>query len=238
MTMAAENVPGTAPVFSIILPVFNETQRINEAIGHIRAQNTGERFEIIVVDGDPQGCTVNATTGEGVRKVIAVRGRACQMNRGAAIAKGDILLFLHADTLLPSKALALIHAAMNDRRFVAGAFELGFNTKRKLFKITETYVFLRTRLTRVPFGDQAIFIRRDYFEKIGGYDDIPLMEDVALMKRIRKRGDKIVIIPEQVLTSPRRYEQEGIMYCTVRNWMVQFLYMVGVSPERLVKWYR
>ncbi len=100
------------------------------------------------------------------------------------------------------------------------------------------YVFLRTRLTRVPFGDQAIFIRKEYFERIHGYHDIPIMEDVELMRRIKKRGGRIVIIPKKVMTSPRRYEQEGILYCTLRNWMVQLLYALGASPERLVKWYQ
>ena len=100
------------------------------------------------------------------------------------------------------------------------------------------YVFLRTRLTKVPFGDQAIFMRKEYFAGINGYRDIPIMEDVELMKRVKKRGDRIVIISKKVMTSPRRYEQEGILYCTLRNWMVQLLYAFGASPERLVKWYR
>ena len=93
-------------------------------------------------------------------------------------------------------------------------------------------------LRRIPFGDQAIFVRKAYFEKVGGYAEIPLMEDVELMRRIRKRGDRICIIPEKVLTSPRRYEQEGILYCTFRNWALQLCYQAGVSPERLAKWYR
>ena len=105
------------------------------------------------------------------------------------------------------------------------------------FRITEKFVFLRTRLTGVPFGDQAIFIRRAYFEKIGGYRDIPLMEDVEIMGRIKKRGDRIFIIPAKVLTSPRRWEREGIIFCTFRNWTMQMLYAMGVPPERLQKWY-
>lgn len=225
-------------MISIILPVLHETERIEEAIARLRDQDSRNGMEIIVVDGDGDGTTINAIRDEKVVKLTSKQGRAFQMNRGAAFAHGDILLFLHADTLLPFRALNLVRAAMDDTRFVAGAFNLGFNTDRGIFRVTELYVSLRTRLTRVPFGDQAIFIRRDYFEKIGGYGEIPLMEDVELMKRIRKRGDRVMIIPEKVRTSPRRYEQEGIIYCTLRNWLVQALYAWGVPAERIEKWYR
>ncbi len=226
------------PALSLIIPVWGEAKSINENIKQIRELDAGGIAEIIAVDGDPGGSTISAIRDEGVRTAIAQKGRARQMNRGAALATGDVLLFLHADTLLPSNAFALIRAAMNDKRFVGGAFDLGFDTSRKIFKITESYVFLRTRLTRIPFGDQAIFIRRDFFEKIGGYRDIPIMEDVELMKRIRKRADPICIIPVKVRTSVRRYEREGVLRCTLRNWLMQVSYALGMSPERLERWYR
>lgn len=224
--------------FSIILPVLNEAERINDAVARLRDHNDEEEMEIIIVDGDAAGSTIKAVMDEKVLKLTALRGRARQMNIGATRAKGDILLFLHADTRLPSNALALIRSALHRNRAVAGAFDLGFDTKRRIFTVTELYVALRTRLTRVPFGDQAIFIRRSFFEQIGGYRDIPLMEDVELMKRIRKRGDTIVIIPQKVRTSPRRYERGGVLYCTFRNLAMQILYAWGVPPERLIRWYQ
>ncbi len=223
---------------SIILPVLNEAGNINAIIYHLRALNPDIHTEIIVVDGDQQGSTIREIKDPEVRTLVSRRGRARQMNHGAAAATGDILLFLHADTRLPDDALASLVSAMRDGRYVAGAFDLGFDSDRSIFRITELYVFLRTRLTRVPFGDQAIFMRKEYFAAVNGYSDIPIMEDVELMKRIKKRGERIVIIPKKVMTSPRRYEQEGILYCTLRNWMVQLLYVLGASPERLVKWYR
>lgn len=226
------------PELSLVIPVLSEAENISESIAHIRELDADGTAEIIVVDGDPRGSTVRAIRNEGVRTAIAEKGRARQMNHGAALATGDILLFLHADTRLPSCAFALIRSAMNDKRFVGGAFDLGFDTKRAIFRITERYVFLRTRLTKVPFGDQAIFIRREYFGKIGGYRDLPIMEDVELMRRIRKRADSIHIIPLKVRTSVRRYEQEGILSCTLRNWLLQLSYALGIPPERLVKWYR
>jgi len=226
------------PAVSLIIPVLNEAENINKLLQHVRELDADGSAEFIVVDGDPEGSTIKEVKDEVARTAVSEKGRARQMNRGAALATGEILLFLHADTFLPSNAFALIQAAMNNQGFVGGAFELGFDTPRRIFRITETYVFLRTRLTRVPFGDQAIFIRRDFFEKIGGYRELPVMEDVDMMKRIRKRGDRIRIIPAKVLTSARRWEREGIMYCMLRNWMLQLQYALGVSPERLARWYK
>jgi rSAM/selenodomain-associated transferase 2 len=226
------------PMISLIIPVLNEAENINEIIQHIRALASEGFTEIIVVDGDPRGSTINSIKDGDVRTAISLKGRAHQMNRGAAMATGAILLFLHADTYLPSNAFTLIQAAMNDKDVVGGAFDLGFTDQRSIFRITEMYVFLRTRLTKIPFGDQSIFIRHNYFNMIGGYSDLPLMEDVDLMKRIRKRGDRLYIISEKVHTSARRYEREGIACATIRNWMLQLLYALGVSPERLIRWYR
>jgi len=228
----------STPAISIILPVLNEAGRINEVITHLRGLRFDAAREIVVVDGDPRGGTIAAIRDSGVITSIAEKGRARQMDRGAALASGNVLLFLHADTFLPADALVRVKATMDDDRYVAGAFDLGIHTERRIFRITEQYVAFRTRLTRVPFGDQAIFIRKNYFNGIGGYKDIPLMEDVELMRRIRKRGDKIFIIPEQAMTSARRWEKEGILYCTLRNWALRLSYALGVPPERLAKWYK
>jgi rSAM/selenodomain-associated transferase 2 len=227
----------TLTTLSIIVPVLRESAGINNLIAHLRRQS-GDATEIIVVDGDFAGTTNNVVRDPGVLKLIARRGRASQMNHGASVAGGEVLLFLHADTLLPENAFSSIRKVLEDRRIVGGAFDLGFDTDQKIYKITELYVRLRTRLTKVPFGDQAIFIRRDYFRRIGGFRDIPIMEDVDLMKRIRREGGKIAIIPDTVRTSPRRYEREGVLFCTFRNWILQFLFAWGVPPERLAKWYR
>jgi len=224
-------------LISIILPVLHETRTIPAVIAHLRGLQQYHPLEIIVVDGDPAGSTLQAIHDEGVMRVLSEPGRARQMNHGASLARGELLLFLHADTFLPQQALTRIAEALADIRFVAGAFDLGFDTNRRIFRLTEKYVALRTRLTRVPFGDQAIFVRRAYFQTIGGYAEIPLMEDVELMRRIKRRGDRICILPEKVLTSPRRYEQEGLLYCTLRNWALQLCYRAGVSPEKLTRWY-
>ncbi len=225
------------PEISIVLPVYDEAITIKETIRSLLSLEASAGIEIIVVDGDPLGGTIATITDRRVLTAISEKGRARQMNRGASLASGDILLFLHADSVLPDKASSLVRDALTDQAVVAGAFDIGFATDRKIFRITERYVQARTRLTRVPFGDQAVFIRREYFNRIGGYAVIPLMEDIDLMRRIRKRGDHISIIPEKVRTSVRRWEKEGILFCTIRNWALQLLYLIGVPPERLVRWY-
>ncbi len=228
----------TTPAVSVILPVLNEAAGINSAIERLRRLEAGATLEIIVVDGDPDGSTVRIVRDPAVVCATASRGRAIQMNRGASLASGDILLFLHADTSLPDNALSLVTDALSDSCVQAGAFDLGIDSTRLIFRITERYVALRTRITRIPFGDQAIFIRRSAFEQLGGYREIPIMEDVDLMKRLRARGNRIRIIPCKVRTSARRWEQEGILSCTFRNWMLQTGFALGVNPEKLAKWYR
>ena len=228
----------TRALISVVLPVLHEAGNINAVITHLRGLQQNNPLELIVIDGDPAGSTLQAIRDNNIVRVLSEPGRARQMNQGASLAQGEVLLFLHADTLLPPQALRLIGTALADTGIVAGAFDLGFDTGKRIFRITEKYAALRTRLTRTPFGDQALFVRRAYFEKIGGYAEIPLMEDVELMGRIRKRGDRICIIPSKVLTSPRRYEREGLLYCTFRNWALQLCYRAGVSPEKLLRWYR
>ncbi len=224
---------------SIIVPVLREQASVGDLIGHILKLDTdGIPPELIVVDGDPSASTIKTIQQNGVITAVSETGRAEQMNRGAALATGDVLLFLHVDTFLPKNAFELIRAALKSHQCVGGAFNLRILSGQKIFRMTEMYVRLRTQITRVPFGDQAIFLRKAYFERIGRYRSIPIMEDVELMTRIRKRGDRICIIPEKVTTSARRWERDGIVRGTARNWMLQVLYCCGVSPERLARYYR
>ncbi|MGA1791681.1 MAG: TIGR04283 family arsenosugar biosynthesis glycosyltransferase [bacterium] len=227
-----------APDLSVIIPVLFEAQGINPLITHIHRQRTDKAFEIIVVDGDPRQSTIKKIMDPQVRAVSSPAGRAKQMNLGASVASGEILLFLHADTLLPYDALDRICAVMDRKDYVGGAFDLGIGSERFIYHFISYPASIRSRLTRIPYGDQAIFIRRNYFNRIGGYQDIPLMEDVELMRRIRKRGDRIFIIRERVITSPRRWEKEGIIRGTIRNWLIMSLYFMGVSPYRLSKFYK
>jgi rSAM/selenodomain-associated transferase 2 len=222
---------------SVIIPVLNESQIINSTIDYIYSLDFDGDAEIIVADGSTGGKTINAINHPDVKKIIAKKGRGSQMNKGAAVASGDVLLFLHADTLLSHDALDQIIAASQSQDVVGGAFDLGIRSEKKIFRAIERGASIRSRLTRIPYGDQAIFIKRRFFNQIGGYKDIPIMEDVDLMRRIKASGKKIKIIPCNVQTTARRWEKEGILYCTLRNYTLIMLYYLGVSPDKLKKFY-
>ena len=226
------------PSVSVIIPVLRETQPLDSLIDHLLQIADGMPFEMIIVDGSPDGESIKAISREGVTLLAAPAGRARQMNAGAAAAKGDCLLFLHADTRLPQGAFRRIEETLSDGIHVAGAFDLRYSSERLSMRIIARVACLRSRLTRIPYGDQAQFFRRDYFEKLCGFADIPLMEDVEIMRRVKERGDRISILHEAVVTSARRQEKEGIIYCTLRNWTIVTLYLLGMSPERLVRFYK
>lgn len=221
--------------FSIIIPVLHEAKNINPLLEHL--QQFDENCEIIVVDGCPKRETIDNIRNKDIKKLISEEGRGRQMNTGAAIASGEILIFLHADTRLPVNALDRIRHILQKKQYVGGAFDLSIRSDKLILKLIAKGASLRSRLTRIPYGDQAIFIRKDCFTKIGGYKEIPLMEDVELMQRIKKRGDKICILSDRVFTSPRRWEKEGIIYCTLRNWVIIILYLIGISPDKLARYY-
>ncbi len=161
-----------------------------------------------------------------------------QMNKGAELASGSILLFLHADTLLPGGGIDAVFSVLQNPHRVGGAFDLGIRSSRWGYRIIETVATTRSRITRLPYGDQAIFLRKDFFHMIGGYSPIPIMEDVDIMQRIKKRGDAIEIINKRVQTNPRRWEKDGLVFGTLRNWILMILYLMGVSPHKLGRWYK
>jgi rSAM/selenodomain-associated transferase 2 len=222
---------------SIVIPVFHERESINPLIDHLHALGEGKDYEIIVVDGSPDGNTVKDVKDKNVIKIVSRQGRARQMNTGADAAKGEILLFLHADTKLPENAFMNIIEIMQDGTYVGGAFDLELETDRKSLRFIAWTARIRVRYTHIPYGDQAIFIRKDYFDSIGGYRDLPLMEDVELMERIKKLGGKIHIMRDSVQSSPRKWLQDGIFYTTLRNHMIRILYSLGVSPDKLARLY-
>jgi rSAM/selenodomain-associated transferase 2 len=225
------------PRFSIVIPVYREAGRINDSLDRLMRISGAADTEIIVVDGEPGKSTLAAIKTPAVRKIASPKGRGIQLNTGAREAAGAILIFLHADARLPPNALEIIDRTMISGDPVAGAFDLGIDSDRFTFRVIEKIASLRSRLTRIPYGDQAVFIRRDYFRSLGGFKEIPIMEDVELMQRIKKRGGEIHILKDKVQTSARRWEKEGILYGTLRNWLLVCLYYAGVRPERLARFY-
>ncbi len=223
--------------FSIIVPVLKEGDRISLLIDHLHGMGLEPTYEIIVVDGDPQGGTVNAIQDEDVVRIKSEKCRARQMNAGAEAARGRVLLFLHADTTLPAGALEKIGRALDNPDYVGGAFDLRIDSDTLFLRYISMRASHRSRLNRLPYGDQAIFLRKEYFDRIGRFKDIPLMEDVELMLRIKKDKRKIYIVPDKVTTSARRWKRDGALYTTVRNQVLVALFHLGVSPSRLARYY-
>jgi len=228
----------SSPKVSIIIPVINEGTTINGTIDHLEGLRGQSSFECIVVDGSESGDTIKNIKKRGVKQLLSPRGRGQQMNKGASVARGEILLFLHADTTLPEGALDHIVSVMKNSRYVAGAFDLKIASENPLLWLIEKAASIRSRITRIPYGDQAIFIRRSFFEELGGFKDISLMEDVEIMQRIKKKKRPIYISRQKARTSPRRWEKEGILYATLRNWSLMVLYLMGMKPEKLARFYK
>jgi rSAM/selenodomain-associated transferase 2 len=222
---------------SVVIPVFHEEALINDAITHLESMESDDAIEIIVVDGGTEAETLRVVSSSRVKGIISEKGRGRQMNAGAAAAHGDIVVFLHVDTELPLQGFKEISQVMGTEGFVGGAFDLAIADRAPIFRMIERVASLRSRLTRIPYGDQAIFLKRDYFLEMGGYKDFPLMEDVDLMRRVKKKGGRLCFIDKKVKTSSRRWREEGILTCTLRNWTITLLYLFGVAPERLAKWY-
>jgi rSAM/selenodomain-associated transferase 2 len=221
---------------SIIIPVFHEAAGINSTVEKLRALPGADSLQIIVVDGIPEGDSLAAIEDPAVKKVTSEPGRAMQMNAGALEAEGDILVFLHADTYLPENALDLMRETCADERYVGGGFRLKIDSARLSLKMIGAVANIRTRIKRVPYGDQAIFLRREYFELLGGYSEIPILEDVELMQHIKRRGDRIRVLPACAVTSARRWEQEGVWRRTWRNWVILVRYGFGTPPEKLARY--
>jgi rSAM/selenodomain-associated transferase 2 len=193
--------------------------------------------EIVLVDGGSTDATAAvAARFPRVRLLASSRGRARQMNAGARAARGDVLLFLHADTLLPDGALAAVEAAARDPGVVAGRFDVRFDNPRLLFRMVAWFMNQRSRWSGISTGDQAIFVRREPFDALGGYPDMPLMEDVELCRRLKRRG-QMAPLRMVVTTSARKWEREGAVRTILLMWALRFLYMVGVPPVRLHSWY-
>jgi len=224
------------PFFSVITPVLGEARRINALVDHVRMVGYGQSVEIVVVDGDPAGSTLTALDREGVLGLTAPRGRASQCNAGVAVASGERLLFLHADTRLPARAFEDAARAL-DAGAALGAFSLAIRSKNPWLRLVAAGATLRSKWFDLPYGDQAQFLRHDLFCALGGFPDIPIMEDVALVRAVRRAGGRIAVLPTHATTSARRWEAEGTFRTTARNLALLTLYSLGVSPGRLAKHY-
>jgi rSAM/selenodomain-associated transferase 2 len=222
-------------VLSVVIPGLEEADNLARLLPELAAHCA--EAELIVVDGGSADATREIVRCcPAARYLSSGRGRARQMNAGARAARGDTLLFLHADTRLPPAAAAAIACALSDPGVVGGRFDVRFTNDGWPFRMIATLMNWRSRLTRIATGDQAIFVRRAAFDALGGYPDLPLMEDVELCRRLKRLG-RIVCLRQRVTTSARKWEQEGIVRTILLMWTLRLLYFCGVKTDRLHAWY-
>lgn len=217
---------------SVVIPSLNEAENVAAAIGSAVDAGAGE---VIVCDGGSDDGTESRARASGATAVVrSIPGRGIQMNAGAMFAHGEFVLFLHADSRLTAGCLEQIVTADGAEW---GGFRQRIDSPRRIFRWIESGNAARIRWRQLPFGDQAIFVRRSLFKRIGGFPEIPLMEDVELARRLRAAGPPRRL-EGPVVTSPRRWERTGVIRQTLRNWKIQIAYTAGASPERLNRWYR
>jgi rSAM/selenodomain-associated transferase 2 len=219
--------------WTVVIPALDEADQIAPAIASAAAAGT----EIIVVDGGSRDGTPERAAEAGARVLAAAPGRARQLETGARLAKGDTILFLHADTRLPRGWQAAARAALADPEVVGGAFRLRFETRSPALRLIEWGVRLRVALLRLPYGDQALFVRRSVLEAIGGVPQAPIMEDLDLVRALKRRG-RLACLPLEVTTSARRYRAAGALRTVLRNLVAALAWGLGLPRERIAGWVR
>jgi len=225
----------TVPAIAIVVPALDEAHNLQWLLPDLARR--WPEAEVLVVDGGSRDATVEVVQRQaGVRCLASAPGRARQMNTGARATRGELLVFLHADTRLPDGALEAIQAAMRDPRVIGGRFDVAFDSPRPIMRITAGLMNVRSRLSGIATGDQTIFVRRAAFEALGGFPDIPLMEDVEFSRGLKRRG-RLACLRLRVTTSARKWEREGPLRTVLLMWTLRLLYVLGASPRRLHRWY-
>jgi len=221
---------------SVIIPTLNEESCLAESLRRLREQ---QPREIIVVDGGSTDatCQLARSVSEGTDLLLhSPPGRAGQMNLGSTHATGDFLLFLHADCRLEPGALAAAEHCLRGRGVVAGCFQMTVTAPGLFYRLIEAAATARVRLTGLAYGDQGLFLRRETFERLGGFPPLPLLEDLYFTMQMRTRG-RVAVAQKRIFVSPRRWQRTGIVWQTLRNWTLIALAAAGVQPDRLAGWY-
>ncbi len=223
------------PALSVIVPTLDEAERIRpQLLGLLPLRRQGH--EVIVADGGSRDGTVELAEGLADAVIRAPRGRASQMNAGAAKARGEVLLFLHADTRLPAQADTLILRELAKTSRAWGRFDVSIEGAHPLFSTIAWFMTWRSRLTGIATGDQAMFVRREVFLQIGGFPAIDLMEDIAMSKRL-KTSSRPLCLKSRVTTSGRRWERHGILRTICKMWRLRLAFYFGANPARLAREY-
>lgn len=224
-------------MIGVVIPTLNEEAALPGLLADL--QRVLVPLDIVVVDGGSADGTEARARAAGARWLAAPRGRAKQLNAGAAAARGDWLLFLHADSRLPPPARrALLSAVVDEPELEAAAFRFSIDLPPGWKRFIEVGQALRQSLYGLPYGDQGLLMRRGLFGAVGGFPDIPIMEDVELIRRVKRRGVEIRTLPAPLLTSGRRYARHGVVRTWLKHAGLVTLYLAGVSPHRLGRWRR
>jgi rSAM/selenodomain-associated transferase 2 len=219
---------------SVVIPTLNEATTIAGLLRRLTDQGIDE---VIVVDAASWDGTAQWARSEGVLVIDSPRGRGAQQNRGAAAASGDVLVFLHADCRLDDGAIAALRRFLGRHpRVAAGCFRMRVEAGHPLYRCIELAAHLRAGLGGVPYGDQGLFVRRRLFDQMGGFPEVPLMEDVGLAMRLRRHG-RLAVVPARIFVSPRRWVQHGILGQTLRNCTLTVASAVGVPASTLARFY-
>ena len=217
---------------SVVIPALNEAACLAETIRSVRLENP---CEILVVDGGSTDGTCEAAR-EADRVLRGPRGRAAQMNLGAAHASGEVLLFLHADCTLERGALRAAERRLGGRNVAAGCFRMRVTAPSPVYRLIDACATARVRLTGLVYGDQGLFVERRRFERLGGFPPLGFMEDVFLSRMLHRQG-RMVVAPKRIFVSPRRWRRQGVVRQTLRNWTLTALAAGGVHPDRLAGFY-
>ncbi len=225
---------GSHSDISVIIPVLNDAEALDLALSSTQDCTGVER---IVVDGGSSDESAEVALSRGVKILHSPPGRARQMNAGAEVAEGTFLVFLHADTRLPEGFDYHVRRILTQSGVAAGAFQLQIDAPSARWRFIEKTANWRSQYLQMPYGDQAIFLRAELFREMGGFPDLPIMEDFELIRRLKGRG-RIVIAPAAVLTSARRWERLGAVRTTLINQLMILGFYLGFEPSRLARWYR
>ncbi|HYK82670.1 MAG TPA: TIGR04283 family arsenosugar biosynthesis glycosyltransferase [Gemmatimonadales bacterium] len=224
-------------MIGVVIPTLNEARYLPGLLDDLSRLGRAVPLDVVVADGGSSDATAAAALRGGARVIALAPGRGRQLNAGAATVRGSWLLFLHADSRLPAEGRrALLAAVVDEPGLAAGVFGFAIELPAPWKRFIEWGQALRERLYHLPYGDQGLLIRRDVFQAVGGYPDIPVMEDVAMVRALRKRGVVIHRLPAALVTSGRRYRARGVVRTWLGNALLIGLYLLGVSPQRLARW--
>jgi len=218
---------------SILIPTLNEALILEDSLRAISDLNP---HEIIVIDGGSTDSTASVARNFATWTITSKPGRANQMNAGAKIATGDLLLFIHADSKLTQQSFSRMRKAMALNGPAGGAFSLQIESEKASLKVISLLATWRAKYLNLVYGDQTIFVRTEIFQKMGGFSPLPICEDLDFFRRLSRQG-RVILLKEKTHTSARRWKAEGVLYTTIRNITIGGLFLIGFSPQTLSKWY-